>query len=115
MIPIVRYNYRLESANSFSSSNTIDHKVFLRLKNHRRAVAVYQKHGIWEMVKYHELQREFITLNNFALRIKSGLRRRLYGEIQHYFADIPVDDAAKFLHKRFRRSFWLIKTGSYPR
>ncbi len=115
VVPQPLYYYRLESANKFSSSNAIDEKVFYRLHNHRLAKTIYQKRGIWEIVKYSELQREFITLNNFMLRIKAPLRRRFYEEIRDYFADIHAEEASLFLPPDFRTSFTLIKKGNYTK
>jgi len=115
IVPQALYNYRLESENASSSSNAIDAKVFYRLENHQRARRVYQARGLWEIVKYYELQREFITLNNFALCIKGPLRRALFEKIRGYFAEIPVSEAVSFLPSGFRTSFELIKKGSYSR
>jgi glycosyltransferase involved in cell wall biosynthesis len=113
IIPKALYHYRLESANAFSSSNAIDERVFYRLHNHRLARAVYEKRGLWDIVKYPELQREFITLNNFCLRITPRLRKRFFHEIRDYFKDIPASEADRFLSPSFGRSFKLIKKGRY--
>ncbi|MHC5076969.1 MAG: glycosyltransferase [Planctomycetota bacterium] len=107
------YYYRIESANKFSSSNTIDEKVFYRLQNHQAAKEIYIKHRIWDNVKYAELQRQFITLNGFALRANHHLRHRIYNEIGNYFSDIPASDSHKFLPPNYRRPFKLAKKGSY--
>ncbi|MHC4266330.1 MAG: glycosyltransferase [Planctomycetota bacterium] len=107
------YYYRIESANKFSSSNTIDEKVFYIFQNHQAAKEIYIKRGIWEIVKYAELQRQFITLNNFALRANHHLRYRLYNDIGKYFADIPESDSRKFLPPNYQRPFKLVKKGCY--
>lgn len=115
IVPQALYNYRIESENAFSSSNAVDAKVFYRLENHRQAQAIYKARRLWEAVKYNELQREFITLNNFALRIKGSLRRTLFEKIQDYFAEFSAGEAAEFLPSGFQTSFRLIKKGSYNR
>jgi len=115
IIPKAMYNYRIESANKFSSTNALDERIFYRFENHRKAKEVYINRGIWHRVKYPELQREFITLNNLALRINNRLRYRFYNEIHRYFADISEDEAHKFLPRNFCRSFKLIKKGSYSK
>jgi glycosyltransferase involved in cell wall biosynthesis len=113
IVPKPMYYYRLENANRFSSSNAIDEKVFYRFENHRIAKEIYQKRGLWDTVKYAEMQREFITLNNFLLRIKPKLRRKLFDDVCTYFKDISTEDAPDFLPPNFRKSFRLIKDGRY--
>lgn len=113
IIPEPLYNHRLESANRFSSTNAIGENSFYRFENHSKARDIYMRKGLWSKVKYAELQREFITLNNFALRINSSLRRKMFNEIQHYFSDIAIEKAPKFLPPNFHRSFKLIKKGEY--
>jgi len=113
IIPEALYKHRLESANRFSSTNAIGENSFYRFENHRKARDIYIQKGLWSKVKYAELQREFITLNNFALRINSSLRRKMYNEIQAYFSDIAVEEADRFLPPGFRHSFKLIKKGGY--
>ena len=113
IIPEALYMHRLESANRFSSTNAIGENSFYRFENPRKARNIYMQRGLWSKVKYAELQREFITLNNFALRINFSLRRKMFNEIQAYFSDIAVEEADKFLPPGFRYSFKLIKTGGY--
>lgn len=113
IVPKALYNHRIESSNRFSSTNALDERILYRFENHRRARETYSMRGIWHRVKYAEMQREFITLNNCALRVNSRLRRRLYDEMHRYFADISADEAPKFLPRNFQRSFKFIKKGSY--
>ncbi len=107
------YKHRLESSNQFSSTNAIGKNSFYRFENHKKAKAIYLRRGIWEKVKYAELQREFITLNNFTLRIGSPLRKKMYQEIHDYFSDLPLNEAKKFLPPNFQYSFKLIRNGNY--
>lgn len=107
------YKHRLEAGNRFSSTNEIGKNSFYRFENHQKARVIYQQKGIWEKVKHPELQREFITLNNFALRINSSFRKKMYQEIYNYFSDISCKEAQTFLPPDFCRSFKLIKNGSY--
>ena len=115
IIPNALYNHRLESANRFSSTNAIGENSFCRFDNHRKAKSIYLARGLWDKVRFFELQREFITLNNFALRIDHSLRRKMFDEIKLYFSTISIEEANKFLPSNFRNSFKLIQNGCYDR
>jgi hypothetical protein len=112
IIPKALYHYRLESANAFSSSNAIDERVFYRLHNHRLAEAVYEKRGLWDIVKYPELQREFITLNNFVSGLRPGFEN---GSSMNpgLLKDIPPRRPTGSCPRRLDVRIKLIKKGRY--